>query len=287
MRSVTKAVLTVFFCWSLLLAQTQMVRVVRRAGGGTVATPTDSPGQGTYSSSQTVTLSDSTSGATICYTTDGSTPGAATPGTCDGAPNITYSAPFAVDATTTIKAIGTKAAMTNSGVLTSVYTINSAINYGNVSGSNGSDSTGNSDILYGLKVTMGSNAAGYSVTSATIITGTFTGTAHYRFGIWATSNYTAAVCQTTSSTNVLASASTNTLTSLATDCAGVTLAANTEYYIGVDNDLAAAAYATYTSGSSVWYDSTTNANFVVNPWTALSLTNAAEYPKMYLTVTPK
>ena len=93
------------------------------ASSSQVATPTDSPGAGTYGSTQSVTLSDSTSGATICYTTDGSTPGAATPGTCDSSPTQTYSGAISVSVTTTIKAIGTKSALTNSGVLTSTYTI--------------------------------------------------------------------------------------------------------------------------------------------------------------------
>ena len=44
-------------------------------GGGTVATPTFSPAAGTYLGTQTVTLSDTTSGATIFYTLDGSQPG--------------------------------------------------------------------------------------------------------------------------------------------------------------------------------------------------------------------
>ena len=39
-----------------------------------VATPTFSPAGGTYSSAQSVTISDATSGATIYYTTNGTTP---------------------------------------------------------------------------------------------------------------------------------------------------------------------------------------------------------------------
>ena len=41
---------------------------------GTVAAPTITPGSGTYTATQTITLSTSTPGATVCYTTDGTTP---------------------------------------------------------------------------------------------------------------------------------------------------------------------------------------------------------------------
>jgi len=41
---------------------------------GTVANPGFSPAAGTYTSAQTVTISTTTSGASIRYTTDGSTP---------------------------------------------------------------------------------------------------------------------------------------------------------------------------------------------------------------------
>ena len=99
-------------------------------GGGTVATPTDSPGAGTYSTTQTVTLSDATGSSTICYTIDGSTPGASTPGTCNSSPTTTYTTGISVAATTTVKAIGTKAAMTNSGVLSSLYTISAGVSLG-------------------------------------------------------------------------------------------------------------------------------------------------------------
>jgi len=88
---------------------------------GLTATPTASPAAGAYSSAQTVSLSDTTSGAMICYTTDGSIPAATTPGTCSH--GTTYTSPISVSATTTILAIGTLAGSTNSPVLTSIYTI--------------------------------------------------------------------------------------------------------------------------------------------------------------------
>lgn len=70
----------------------------------------------TYTRAQTVTLSDSTSGATVYYTTDGSTPSAT-----NGTP---YAGPFTVATTTTIKSVvvGT-AAYGSSAVATGTYTI--------------------------------------------------------------------------------------------------------------------------------------------------------------------
>ena len=60
----------------------------KAASGGTVATPTATPLPlplgNPYVNVVYITLSDSTSGAAICYTTDGSTPTAPTPGTCSG-----------------------------------------------------------------------------------------------------------------------------------------------------------------------------------------------------------
>jgi len=91
------------------------------AYANTVAIPTASPAGGTYSSSQNVTLSDATSGATICYTTDGSAPAAATPGTCSN--GTTYSGPISLAANTTLEAIGTLAGDNNSFMMTDVYTI--------------------------------------------------------------------------------------------------------------------------------------------------------------------
>src|SRR3989449_945062 len=79
-----------------------------------VATPTISPAAGTYSGAQTVTLSDATSGATIYYTTDGSTP----------SPSSTrYTGPILVMQTTTIKAMAVANGMADSDVASATYTI--------------------------------------------------------------------------------------------------------------------------------------------------------------------
>ena len=84
---------------------------------GAVATPTFSVAAGTYSSSQTVTLSTLTSGASIYYTIDGSTPTTA---------SSAYSAAINVSSSTTIKAYAVKTGFTDSSVATAAYTISVA-----------------------------------------------------------------------------------------------------------------------------------------------------------------
>ena len=88
-------------------------------------TPTIAPATGTYTSAQTVIITDP--GATIFYTLDGSAP----------TPNSTkYTAAFIVNATTTVRAIATEAGFSNSAIAQSVITISSggtgtaAINFG-------------------------------------------------------------------------------------------------------------------------------------------------------------
>ena len=82
------------------------------------ATPTFSPTEGTYSSDQSVTISSTTSGATIYYTTDGSTPTSA---------SSVYSSAISVagnGTSETIKAMATKSGYTDSSVASAAYTIN-------------------------------------------------------------------------------------------------------------------------------------------------------------------
>jgi len=83
----------------------------------TVATPSFSPGGGSYTSAQIVSISCATTGATIRYTTNGSDP----------TPNSTlYGTPINVSASTTIKAKAYKSGYTDSGVATATYTISNA-----------------------------------------------------------------------------------------------------------------------------------------------------------------
>jgi hypothetical protein len=82
-----------------------------------VATPTFSPAAGSYGSTQSVSLSDATPGATIYYTTNGATPTTS---------SSVYSAPLTVSATTTIQAIAVAAGYSNSTAASATYTIAAA-----------------------------------------------------------------------------------------------------------------------------------------------------------------
>lgn len=78
-----------------------------------VATPAISPNGATFATSQSVSLSTATAGATIRYTTNGSDPTAA---------STQYSAPFTVSQTTTVKARAFKSGMADSSVASAVFT---------------------------------------------------------------------------------------------------------------------------------------------------------------------
>lgn len=79
------------------------------------AKPTFKPAAGTYAAAQRVTINDATAGATIYYTTDGTTPSlSSTP----------YTGPVAVAASATLKAIALGPDDVLSDVKTGTYTIN-------------------------------------------------------------------------------------------------------------------------------------------------------------------
>jgi hypothetical protein len=81
---------------------------------GIVANPVISPGTGTFGSPQMVTITTTTGGAQIFYTTTGNNPVVGT-----GFTRL-YTGPFLVPITSTIKAIGVSSGASNSGI-TSVF----------------------------------------------------------------------------------------------------------------------------------------------------------------------
>ncbi len=109
----------------ILVSTTETIKAIAVAAGYTnsavvsatytfmVASPVFSPPGGTYTSPQVVKITDTTPGATIYYTTNGSTPTArSTP----------YKGPILVSTTETIKAIAVAAGYTNSAVASATYT---------------------------------------------------------------------------------------------------------------------------------------------------------------------
>jgi hypothetical protein len=88
------------------------------------ATPNISPATGTYSSAQTVTITDATPGATTFYALNGPVSTGSTQ----------YTAPFVVNATTTVNAIATAPNFATSATATSAITIQSTgstpVNFG-------------------------------------------------------------------------------------------------------------------------------------------------------------
>jgi hypothetical protein len=83
----------------------------------TLPAPTFSPAAGTYSTTQTVTISDATAGTTIYYTTNGTTPTTS---------STKYTGAITVSSTETITAIAVETGYTNSPAATATFTISAA-----------------------------------------------------------------------------------------------------------------------------------------------------------------
>lgn len=119
--------------------------------------PSFAPAAGTYSTAQNVILSSQTSDAAIYYTTDGSTPTAA---------STAYSAPIAVSTSETIKAIAISKSMGTSNVVSAAYVIQA----GGGGPSNASFS------LSGTAINIASSGASGTSTITVTPSGGFTGT---------------------------------------------------------------------------------------------------------------
>ena len=84
------------------------------------ATPSFSPAAGSYNSPQTVTITDSTTGATIYFTDDGTTPTTS---------SEVYNGPITVSSTETLKAIAAASGYLSGAVATATYTISTSPDY--------------------------------------------------------------------------------------------------------------------------------------------------------------
>jgi uncharacterized repeat protein (TIGR03803 family) len=82
--------------------------------GSTAATPWFSPPAGTYTAAQSVTLNDAAPGATIYYTTNGSTPTTS---------STKYTSPIPVTSSETVEALAVASGYSNSSVASAKYTI--------------------------------------------------------------------------------------------------------------------------------------------------------------------
>jgi hypothetical protein len=98
----------------------------------TAATPAFRPVAGTYTSAQTVTISDATAAATIYYTTNGRTPTTS---------STKYTGPVTVSATETLKAIAVVTGSPSSAVATAAYTIQGVLARPTISPAGGSYTT--------------------------------------------------------------------------------------------------------------------------------------------------
>lgn len=88
----------------------QKIAVTYTPAANQVATPSISPNGCSFLNSQEVSITCSTSGATIQYSTDG------------GNTWLNYSSPFTITETTTVQAKATKSGMTASGIATAAFT---------------------------------------------------------------------------------------------------------------------------------------------------------------------
>jgi hypothetical protein len=133
---------------------------VQAASGSTVATPTFSPVAGSYSSAQSVTISDATAGAVIWYNNTGTFTGC-TYLSCSGATQ--YTTAVSVSTTQTLYAIGTHALYANSSVGSAAYTISGGCSLPSVTSQWLAVANANSTGNPGLSDSVGGNPASQTV----------------------------------------------------------------------------------------------------------------------------
>lgn len=102
---------------NVYIADSYNNRIRELSPPGSTPTPVFSLAAGTYTSAQSLTITDTTQGATIYFTTDGSTPTTA---------STTYSGSIAISSSETVKAIAVATGHTTSAVATADYVIETA-----------------------------------------------------------------------------------------------------------------------------------------------------------------
>ncbi|WP_320128428.1 chitobiase/beta-hexosaminidase C-terminal domain-containing protein [uncultured Sphaerochaeta sp.] len=137
---------------------------------GQTATPSISPSSGSFDGSHQVTLTCTTSGATIHYTTDGSTPTSSSTSYTTGA--------FSVSGTVTVKAMAIASGMLDSSVASASYTAMAAVSTPTITAT---DATG------GQQVTMGCATSGATIHYTTDGSAPTSSSATYSSGINLTS----------------------------------------------------------------------------------------------------
>lgn len=148
--------------------------IVTAGGTAQVSAPAFSPGGGTYSSAQSVTISSATPGSTIRYTTNGTNPTSTT--------GTVYSGAISIASTLTLKAIAYQSGSTDSTVTSALYTIG-----GTTYTSRLFPRSGNASRLIGGKIQGSANNTNWT-DLATVTTATEgqwqtlnTGTTNYRY----------------------------------------------------------------------------------------------------------
>jgi hypothetical protein len=133
------------------------------------AIPTFSVAAGLYRTSQSATISDATSGATIYYTTDGTTPTTSSP---------PYTSSITISTTETLEAMAVATDYTNSAVATALYTIAPVLPAPTFSLAPGNYATAQTltitDAVPGTTIYYTTNDAPVSTTSSTKYTGPIT-----------------------------------------------------------------------------------------------------------------
>ena len=141
-----------------------------------VATPTATPGAGAVAAGTTVTLSTTTAGASIYYTTDGTNPSSG---------STLYAGAISITANVTLKAIAVKGGMIDSDILTAAYTI---LPPGQVATPAATPGAG--AVAAGTTVTLSTTTAGASIYYTTDGTNPSSGSTLYAGAISITANVT-------------------------------------------------------------------------------------------------